>query len=112
MLDKTEPKAEFFVEKDKKISITFYDASMKPVPAGEQVVTVIAEAKDGKTKLEFEKKDDLLVSKSKVPEGNGYNVVVQFRSKADAKPQNYRFVLNMETCGKCKRAEYACICDE
>ena len=112
ILDKTEPKAEFFVEKDKTISITFYDAAMKPVPAGEQVVTVIADAKDGKTKLEFEKKGDVLASKSKVPEGNGYNVVVQFRSKSDAKPQNYRFAINMETCGKCKRAEYACICEE
>ena len=112
ILDKTEPKAEFFVEKDKTISITFYDAAMKPVPAGEQVVTVIADAKVGKTKLEFEKKGDVLVSKTKVLEGNGYNLVVQFKSKADDKPQNYRFALNMETCGKCKRAEYACICEE
>lgn len=112
ILDKTEPKAEFFVEKDKTISITFYDAAMKAIPVGEQVVTVIAEAKAGKMKLEFEKKGDVLVSKSKVPEGNGYNLVVQFKSKTDAKPQNYRFALNMEICGKCKRAEYACICDE
>jgi len=112
ILDKTEPKAEFFVEKNKTISITFYDAAMKPVPAGEQVVTVIADAKDGKAKLEFEKRGDALVSKTKVPEGSGYNIMVQFKAKADAKPQNYRFALNMETCGKCKRAEYACICDE
>ena len=54
----------------------------------------------------------LVVSKSKVPEGNGYNFVVQFQSTAAAKLQNYRFALNMETCGKCKRAEYACICDD
>ena len=104
ILDKTEPKAEFFVEKDKTISITFYDPAMKPVPAAEQSVTVIADAKGGKTKLEFEKKGDLLVSKSKVPEGNGYNVVVQFKAKADAKPQNFRFALDMQICPKCKRA--------
>lgn len=104
--------AEFFVEKDKTISITYYDAAMKPITAGEQVVTVMADAKGGKTKLEFEKKGDVLVSKSKVPDGNGYNLVVQFKAKADAKAQNYRFALNMETCGKCHRAEYACTCDE
>ena len=112
ILDKTEPKAEFFVEKDKTISITFYDAAMKPVPAAGQVVTVIAEAKLGKTKLEFEKRGDILVSKAPIPEGNAYNVIVQFKAKADSKPQNYRFALNMDTCSKCKRPEYSCICDE
>ena len=30
----------------------------------------------------------------------------------DARPQNYRFALNMEACAKCQRAEYACTCDE
>ena len=25
--------------------------------------------------------------------------------------QNLRFKLDMHTCGECKRAEYACICD-
>jgi hypothetical protein len=112
LLEKTEPKAEFFVEKDHSVSIYFYDANLKPVPAGNQSVTVIAEAKAGKEKIEFEKKGDSLVSKSKLPSGDGYNVVVQFKTTADAKPQNYRFLLDLGTCGGCKRSEYACICDE
>ena len=112
LLEKTEPKAEFFLEKDHTVTITFYDATLKPVAAGAQAVTVIADAKDGKATVEFEKKGDVLVSKTKLPEGDGYNVVVQFKQTSDAKPQNFRFKLDTHTCGECKRAEYACICDE
>jgi hypothetical protein len=111
LLEKTEPNAEFFLEKDRTVTITFYDAALKPVPAATQTVTVIADAKDGRKTLEFEKKGDVLVSKSKLPEGDGYNVVLQFKQTADAKPQNFRFKLETHTCGECKRAEYACTCD-
>ena len=75
-------------------------------------VTAIADAKSGKATLQFEKKGDSLVSKTKLPEGDGYNVVVQFKQTADAKPVNLRFKLDLATCGECKRAEYACTCDE
>ena len=111
-LEKTEPKAEFYVEKDHTISITFYDAALKPVPVAAQSVTVIAEAKAGKAIIEFEKKGDVLVSKTKLPEGNGYNLIVQFKQTAEAKPQNFRFKLDLGTCAACKRPEYSCICDE
>jgi hypothetical protein len=112
LLQTDAPRPEFFVEKDRKVSIAFYDANQKQVPAGAQTVTAIAEAKGGKAKLEFEKKGDLLVSKTALPEGNGYNVVVQYRPSTDAKPQNFRIPLNTETCGGCNRAEYACTCHE
>ena len=111
ILEKTSPKAEFFVEKDRTVSIHFYDAAMKPIPAADQSITVIADAKAGKEKIEFEKKGNALVSKTKLPEGDGYNVVVQFKQSADAKPQNFRLKYDSHTCGECKRAEYACICD-
>jgi hypothetical protein len=110
VLEKTEPLAEFVVEKDRSVTINFYNEAMKPVPAAAQSVTVIADTKAGKTKVEFEKKDDALVSKTRLPEGDGYNLVVQFRQTADAKPQNFRFKLDLHTCGECKRAEYACTC--
>lgn len=112
LLEKTEPKAEFYVEKDRTVTITFYDAALKPVPAAAQSVTIIADAKDGKSKLDFERKGDVLVSKTKLPEGDGYNVVVQLKQSAEAKPQNFRFKLETHECGGCKRAEYACTCDE
>lgn len=110
LLEKTEPHAEFVVEKDRTVTINFYNAEMKPVAVTTQSVIVQADAKDGKVKLEFEKKGDSLVSKTKLPEGDGYNIVVQFKQTADGKPQNLRFKLDMSTCGECKRAEYACIC--
>lgn len=112
LLENESPRAEFFVEKDKTVTITFYDNDLKPVKPADQVVTAIAEAKSGKVKIAFEKKGDVLVSKTALPEGNEYNVVVQFRSTADAKPVNFRVKYNTSTCEKCKRAEYACICDE
>jgi hypothetical protein len=110
VLGKTDPLAEFVVEKDRSITINFYNAELKPVAVTTQSVTVIAEAKSGKATLEFEKKGDSLVSKAKLPEGEGYNLVVQFKQTADAKPTNFRFKLQMHACGECKRAEYACIC--
>jgi hypothetical protein len=107
----TEPHAEFFVEKDRNVTIRFFSDALKPVAATEQTVTVLAEAKDGKTKVEFEKVGEALKSKTKLPDGDGYNLVVQVRARADAKPQNFRFKLDLATCGECKRAEYACICE-
>src|SRR4026207_343055 len=73
ILEKTEPKAEFVVEKDHTASIHFYDAAAQVIPAAGQTVTVIAEAKGGKEKIEFEKKGDSLVSKTRLPQGDGYN---------------------------------------
>lgn len=111
LLEKTEPHAEFVVEKDHSVTINFYDEAMKPVAVAAQTVTVVADAKSGKAKLEFEKKGDMLVSKTKLPEGDGYNVVVQFKQTAEAKPQNFRLKLDLGICGECKRAEYGCTCD-
>ena len=110
LLDNTEPHAEFVVEKDRSVTINFYNHDMKPIAATTQSVTVIADAKSGKATLQFEKKGDSLVSKTKLPDGEGYNVVVQFKQGATARPQNFRFSLDMHTCGGCKRAEYACTC--
>lgn len=112
LLGKTTPRAEFFVEKDKTVTVTFYDSSLKPVPAGDQSVKVVADIKKGKETLEFEKKGDALVSKTKMPEGDGYNLVVQLAEKPGAKPQNFRFKYDESTCGGCKKAEYACVCHE
>jgi uncharacterized membrane protein len=104
--------AEFFVEKDRTISIAFYDASMKAQPAAAQVVSATAEAPTGKVKVEFEKKGDLLVSKTPLPAGEHYTVVVQVKPTAEAKPKNFRIKLDLSTCAGCSNPEYACTCDE
>ena len=111
LLEKTEPLAEFVVGKDRIVTIHFYNPDLKAVPVTTQSVSVVADGKGVKTKLEFEKKGDSLVSKTKLPEGDGYPVVVQFQRTAGARPQNFRFKLELHTCGECQRAEYACICD-
>jgi hypothetical protein len=111
LLETTEPIAEFLLEDDHSVTITFYDADLKPVPAADQQVKVIADAADGKKTLEFEKKGDVLASKGTLPEGDGYNLVVQVRASPDAKPQNHRFALLTHTCEGCSRKEYACTCD-
>jgi len=104
--------AEFFVEKDRTVSIAFYDAELKAQPVAAQAVTATAEAPSGKVKLEFEKKGDLLVSKTPLPEGEHYTVVVQVKADADAKPKNFRIPLDLSHCKECGNSEYACICDE
>jgi hypothetical protein len=106
--------AEFLVEKDRTISIAFYEGSTgdKAQPIGERTVTATAEAPTGKAKLEFEKKGDLLVSKAPLPAGEGYTVVIQAKETPTEKPTNFRIKLNLHICEKCGNPEYACICDE
>ena len=108
----TEPqKAEFFVTKDRKVEITFYDAALKPVAPVAQVVAITAEPKSGRAQVELEKTATGFISKTALPaSAEPYRVVVQVRAKPDAAPKNFRVDLNLETCGECKRAEYACIC--
>jgi hypothetical protein len=103
--------AEFFVQADRKVSITLYDEAMKSIAPGEQVVKVIAEAPSGKATLDFQKADDAFVSTTALPEGEGYRIVVQIKQTADAKPQNFRIAYHTEICGECNLAEYACICE-
>lgn len=104
--------AEFFVEKDRIVSIAVYDAAMKAQAPTDEVFTATAEAPTGKTKLEFEKKGNLFVSTTKLPEGEGYQVVVQAKASADAKSKNFRVKLQTHTCKECDNPEYACTCDE
>lgn len=112
LLDLGSKQAEFFVEKDRSISIAVYDAALKAQPASTEVITATAEAPGGKTKIEFEKKGDLFVSTTKLPEGEGYQIVVQAKSTPDAKTKNFRIKLQLYICKGCGNAEYACTCDE
>ncbi len=48
LLAKTEPQAEFVIEKDRSVTINFYSDDMKAVPADAQIVIVQADAPNGK----------------------------------------------------------------
>ena len=111
LFGQVQPHAEFLVQKDRTVAISFYDEAMKLVPVGAQTATLVAETKAGKTKIEFERKGNVLVSKGTLPEGDGYNLVLQFKQTAEAKPQNFRFKFETHDCGECRRMEYACTCD-
>ena len=102
--------AEFLIQPDKKVSVTFYGEDMKPTAPADQKVAVIAEAPGGKAKLEFEKTGEAFVSTSALPDGDGYRLVLQIRGTTDAKMQNVRIDYHMEQCPECKKAEYACVC--
>ena len=112
LLENAEPRAEFLLDENRTATITFYDASLQPVPAGKHIVTVIADAPDGKKTISFENKGDVLVSTSALPDGEDYTVIVQIKANADAKPQNVRFKLLTHLCEECKFKEYACVCHE
>lgn len=113
LLEVGSQKAEFFVTTDRKAEVTFYDAALKPAALGTQVVAMTAEPKSGRKTVELEKTANGYLSKTPLPESaEPYRVVVQLREKAGASPTNYRVDLNLTTCGECKRAEYACTCDE
>jgi hypothetical protein len=111
LLDAVPHKAEFFVTKDRKAEIVFYDPALKPVAAAAQVVAITAEPKSGRVKLELEKTATGFISKAPLPTADApYRVVVQIREKPDATPRNFRVDLDLANCGECSRAEYACTC--
>lgn len=110
LLESQPLRAEFFVNRDRKVEITFYDAALKPVAPTAQVVSVIVEAKDGRKPLDFQRNASGFVSGASLPAGEPYRVVVQIREKPDARPQNFRVQYDQEVCGGCNRAEYACTC--
>ena len=111
LLETQPQKAEFFVTKDRKVEVTFYDAALKPVAPSAQQVTITAEPKTGRTPVELAKTATGFTSKTALPESaEPYRVVVQIRATPEAKPANFRIDLNTDTCGECHHAEYACTC--
>ncbi|MFM1770328.1 MAG: hypothetical protein RJA22_2857 [Verrucomicrobiota bacterium] len=110
LLTQTVPRAELLIEKDRTVSVAFYDAEGKRLAPAGQAVAVIAEAPPGPARLELSRKGDLLVSPTPLPEGDGYQMVVQLAPAAGAKPRNFRFRLDLSHCSGCRLAEYACYC--
>jgi hypothetical protein len=111
LLPATPHAAEFLVTPERRVELTFYDASLQPLAPAQQVVTVIAEPASGRTVLELEKTATAFLSQAPLPTGEPYRIVVQIRPTPGATPQNFHLDLNLATCGECKRAEYACTCE-
>jgi hypothetical protein len=107
MLDSKPARAEFFVNKERKVEITFYDAGMKPAPLADQAV----EVRVGKDVFQLERRGDSLVSANPLPAGHELLIVVRITAKPGDKPQNFRVPFHDGVCGGCQLAEYACTCD-
>ncbi|MDD2942368.1 MAG: hypothetical protein PHC51_05300 [bacterium] len=103
--------AEFFIEKDHYVSLTFHNDKLERVPVTSQVATLTADAPSGKKKIEFETKGGSLFSKEPLPEGHGYNLIVQLKHGAASKPKNFRIPFETSLCRECGKAEYACSCE-
>ena len=111
LLDATPLRAEFLVTAERRVEITFYDDHNNPILPGQQVIAVTAEPGTGRTALQMEKTAAGFLSKTPLPAGEPYRIVVQVRATPEAKPQNFRIDLNLHTCGECQHVEYACICE-
>lgn len=104
-------RAEFFVTAERRIEITFYSDSLEPIPVDARTVALVAELADGRTAIPLVKTAHGFVSAEAIPPGDPYRVVVQIRSEPQARPRNFRLVLDLAHCGGCDRAEYACTCE-
>jgi len=104
------PRAEFFVTADRKVQITFLDDAGKAIAPAEQVVTVTTGDRSAPKSLTFAQAGNTLLSTSALPAGNDLPAVVQIKANATAKPITAKFTLDLNKCGECKLAEYACTC--
>jgi hypothetical protein len=84
MLEAAGLRAEFFIQADRRATVTFVDAAGKAVPSAGRIVTVKVDGKDA---------------------------VLEAQPNGGARPVNFRITLNTAHCGGCKRAEYGCTCD-
>ncbi|MBL9206497.1 MAG: hypothetical protein JNN01_15505 [Opitutaceae bacterium] len=112
LLTAIEPHVEFFVTADRKVQITFLDASDRPVAPTSQVVTVTTGQRSAPTKLSFAKSGGVLLSDIALPAGNELPTVVQIRLAPGGKLVTEKFNLNLAQCAECKHPEYACTCAE
>lgn len=104
-------RAEFFVTAERRVEVSFYDQAGQLVAPGAASVAVTAETASGRVAMPLVPKDSMLVSADPLPSGYPYRVVVQVRPAPETRPSNFRIELNLNACGGCQYAEYACTCD-
>lgn len=111
LLVKGDVRAEFFVNNDRRIEISFYDENLTAVPVGEQTVSILVSSSEGRSVLELDQTDSGFTSKEPLPEGDGHQIVVRIKQTPDSKFANFRVDYISSVCGGCDRVEYACTCD-
>ena len=110
ILAKFEPHVEFLVTPDRRVKLTFLDGAGKPVPAANQIASLITGDRMAPTRLTFVPAAGALLSEQTLPEGSAWPVVVEIRGSAESKPTRDKFNLDLAVCSGCSRPEYACTC--
>ena len=95
--------------KDGKFHLALLDKSMKPVAAGDQVITATSGDRNKPAKLNVEKAGEHFVFPLVK---NGEWVIVQYRDNAKAKPITARFEYDPSDCAGCKNPEWLCKCPQ
>lgn len=111
LLELGDTDAEFFVNSNRQVEITFYDSTLSPVAPGTHEVKVIVEDAGVKTPLTLVTVDAVMTATEPLSEGVGHNIVVQIKPDAESKNHNFRLVYDSHICGGCHLAEYACTCE-
>lgn len=111
LIESVEPHVEFLIREDRRVQITFLGDDLKPVPAGDQLVSLIGGDRSAPFHLAFAKEGNSLLSEQPIPEGNNHPGVLQIKANAEAKSVIEKFHLNFADCPTCEYQEYACICD-
>jgi hypothetical protein len=93
--------------KNGKFHLALLDKAMKPLPAGEQVVTVTSGDRAKPEKLEVAKAGEHYVFPLVK---SGQWVIVQIRENTKGKPVTARFEYDPAECGGCKNPEWLCKC--
>jgi hypothetical protein len=106
-----DPRCEVLVTPERKLRITFLDASGKPVAPGNASAKASGGDRSQPTKFTFVVSGGSLVSEQALPAGESLPVILQIKTRPEAKAVTHRFRANLALCEGCKHAEYACTCD-
>lgn len=110
LITSVSPNFEFLVLEDRKVKITFVDDHVNPVPAGNQIVSLVGGDRLAPTNLAFSKEGDALISDGPLPSGDIVAVVLSVKPLPDADATIEKFNVDFSTCSECGLTEYACIC--
>lgn len=110
LIHSVEPHVEFVIREDRRVQINFLDDDLKPVAAGDQVVSLMGGDRADPFRLAFAKEGTSLLSDKSIPAGDDHPGVLQIKANADAKATIEKFHLNLSDCPTCEYKEYACIC--
>lgn len=105
-------RAEVVIKDDGVLVVRFLDDQNQVVTIGDRSVKLFAQLESGRQEIMLQAEEQTLVSTLPLPQPEGYTLVVQIRSSAEAQPVNARIQYISHVCGGCSLKEYACTCED